>query len=61
MGSWRRHDDQGYRRIVPPTGGMFTGPELSGKPLPGVSADWQTVLPDGTAIGDIDGGQAAGH
>ena len=44
---------QGYRRIVPQTGGTFTGPELNGKLLPGVSADWQTVLPDGTAIGDI--------
>jgi Protein of unknown function (DUF3237) len=41
------------RRIVPQTGGTFTGPELNGKLLPGVSADWQTVLPDGTAIGDI--------
>jgi hypothetical protein len=44
---------QGYRRIVPQTGGTFMGPELNGKLLPGVSADWQTVLPDGTAIGDI--------
>src|SRR5713101_8080025 len=44
---------QGYRRIVPQTGGTFTGPELNGKLLPGVSADWQTVLPDGTALGDI--------
>lgn len=44
---------QGYRRIVPPTGGTFTGPELSGKLLPGASADWQIVLPDGTSIGDI--------
>jgi hypothetical protein len=44
---------QGHRRIVPQTGGTFTGPELNGKLLPGVSADWQTVLPDGTAIGDI--------
>jgi hypothetical protein len=44
---------QGHRRIVPLTGGTFTGPELNGKLLPGVSADWQTVLPDGTAIGDI--------
>jgi Protein of unknown function (DUF3237) len=44
---------QGYRRIVPLTGGTFRGPELNGKLLPGVSADWQTVLPDGTAIGDI--------
>jgi hypothetical protein len=44
---------QGHRRIVPQTGGTFTGPELHGKLLPGVSADWQTVLPDGTALGDI--------
>ena len=44
---------QGHRRIVPLTGGTFTGPELQGKLLPGASADWQTVLPDGTALGDI--------
>jgi hypothetical protein len=44
---------QGRRRIVPQTGGTFTGPELNGTLLPGASADWQTVLPDGTAIGDI--------
>src|SRR6202162_2805261 len=44
---------QGHRRIVPQTGGTFTGPELNGKLLPGVSADWQIVLPDGTALGDI--------
>src|SRR3954464_6631770 len=44
---------QGHRRIVPLTGGTFTGRELSGKLLPGVSADWQIVLPDGTALGDI--------
>jgi len=43
----------GHRRIVPLTGGTFTGPELHGKLLPGASADWQTVLPDGTALGDI--------
>jgi hypothetical protein len=41
------------RRIVPLTGGTFTGPELNGTLLPGSSADWQTVLPDGTALGDI--------
>ena len=45
--------DQGHRRIVPLTGGTFTGPELNGKLLPGSSADWQIVLPDGTAVGDI--------
>jgi hypothetical protein len=43
----------GRRRIVPLTGGAFTGPELNGKLLPGASADWQIVLPDGTALGDI--------
>ncbi len=45
--------DHGHRRIVPLTGGTFHGPALSGKLLPGASADWQTGLPDGTAIGDI--------
>lgn len=43
----------GRRRIVPLTGGTFSGPELNGKLLPGASADWQIVLPDGTALGDI--------
>jgi hypothetical protein len=44
---------QGHRRIVALTGGTFTGPEISGKLLPGASADWQLILPDGTALGDI--------
>ena len=44
---------QGHRRIVPLAGGTFTGPAISGTLLPGASADWQTVLPDGTALGDI--------
>jgi len=44
---------QGRRRIVPMTGGTFNGPELNGTLIPGVSADWQLVLPDGTALGDI--------
>jgi hypothetical protein len=44
---------QGHRRIVPQTGGTFTGPEISGKLLPGASADWQMLLADGTALGDI--------
>ena len=44
---------QGRRRIVPLTGGTFTGPELNGKLLPGSSADWQIVLPNGTALGDV--------
>jgi hypothetical protein len=45
--------DHGHRRIVPLTGGTFSGPTISGQLLPGASADWQTVLPDGTALGDI--------
>jgi hypothetical protein len=44
---------QGHRRIVPQTGGTFTGPEINGKLLPGASADWQMLLADGTALGDI--------
>lgn len=44
---------QGHRRIVPLTGGTFTGPELNGTLLAGSSADWQVVLPDGTALGDV--------
>lgn len=44
---------QGRRRIVPLTGGTFTGPRISGTLVPGASADWQTVLPDGTVLGDI--------
>ena len=43
----------GHRRIVPLAGGTFSGPELSGHLLPGASADWQIVLADGTALGDI--------
>jgi uncharacterized protein DUF3237 len=43
----------GRRRIVPQTAGAFRGPEISGRLLPGASADWQTVLPDGTALADI--------
>jgi hypothetical protein len=44
---------QGLRRIVPLTGGTFAGPELSGTLLPGASADWQILLPDGSALGDV--------
>jgi hypothetical protein len=44
---------QGRRRIVPQIGGTFEGHDMKGKLLPGVSADWQILLPDGTALGDI--------
>jgi len=44
---------QGRRRIVPLTGGTFSGSEISGRLLAGASADWQILLPDGTALGDI--------
>jgi hypothetical protein len=44
---------QGRRRIVPQTGGTFTGPALNGKLVPGASADWQIIIADGTAFGDI--------
>jgi hypothetical protein len=44
---------QRHRRIVPQIGGTFEGPDMQGKLVPGVSADWQIVLPDGTAIADI--------
>lgn len=43
----------GRRRIVPLTGGTLKGPEITGKLLPGTGADWQIVLPDSTAFGDI--------
>jgi Protein of unknown function (DUF3237) len=44
---------QGHRRIVPQTGGRFTGPKINGELLPGASADWQIVMPDGTSFVDI--------
>lgn len=44
---------RGRRRIVPQTGGRFTGPELSGDLVPGASADWQLVLEDGSSEADI--------
>ena len=47
------NNPKGHRRIVLQTGGTFTGPQINGKLLPGASADWQIVLPDGTALADI--------
>jgi hypothetical protein len=44
---------QGHRRVVPLISGTFDGPEFRGRLVPGISADWQTVLTDGTALGDI--------
>jgi uncharacterized protein DUF3237 len=44
---------QGHRRIVPLTGGTFFGSEINGRLLAGASADWQILLADGTALGDI--------
>jgi Protein of unknown function (DUF3237) len=34
-------------------GGTFTGPTMEGTLVTAGSADWQTVRPDGTSIGDI--------
>ena len=43
----------GHRRVVSLVGGTFTGPELNGSLLPGGSASWQIVLPDGTSLAEI--------
>jgi hypothetical protein len=44
---------RGHRRIVPLIGGTFSDPEITGELLAGASADWQSILPDGTVVGDI--------
>jgi hypothetical protein len=36
----------GLRRVVPITGGTFSGPRISGRVVPG-GADWQVLRPDG--------------
>jgi muconolactone D-isomerase len=59
--------DHGHRRIVPLSGRTFTGPTIQGKLLRGASADWPTMLPGRTAVGDIrytlqtDGGDVRGY
>ena len=39
---------KGMRRIVPITGGEFSGPDIRGKVLPG-GADWQILRGDGVS------------
>ena len=41
----------GRRRIIGITGGIFSGPRLSGRVLPG-GADWQVIRSDGVAYLD---------
>jgi muconolactone delta-isomerase len=43
----------GRRRIVPLTGGTVSGPQVNGRLVAGVSADWQVIGPDGTVAGDV--------
>ena len=45
--------EAGRRRVVPLVGGTFTGPELNGSLLPGGSASWEIVSPDGTAVAEV--------
>lgn len=40
-------------RVVPVTGGTFEGPKLKGKLVPGTTADWLRVEPDGTSRMDV--------
>ena len=43
----------GRRRLVPFGKGRFAGPEISGVLLPGGSADWQLVRPDGSVAVEV--------
>src|SRR6202165_4857195 len=43
----------GTRRTVPITGGDFDGPRLRGSVLPGGSADWLLLRPDGVLELDL--------
>lgn len=40
-------------RVIPVTGGTFEGPQLRGTLVPGTTADWLRVEPDGTAHMDV--------
>jgi hypothetical protein len=43
----------GTRRAAPLSGGAFEGPRLRGTVLPGGSADWQLLRPDGVLEMDL--------
>ena len=43
----------GELRVIPVTGGTFEGPGMKGELVPGTTADWLRVEPDGTAHMDV--------
>ena len=43
----------GELRVIPVTAGTFEGPNLRGELVPGTTADWLRVEPDGTAHMDV--------
>jgi len=43
----------GELRVIPVTAGRFEGPRLRGELVPGTTADWLRVEPDGTAHMDV--------
>lgn len=47
------HMAAGELRVVPVTAGSFEGPKLKGELIPGTTADWLRVEPDGTARMDV--------
>lgn len=40
-------------RVIPVTGGTFEGPGLKGELVPGTTADWLRLEPDGTSHMDV--------
>lgn len=48
-----QHGPQGSRMIVPAVGGTVEGPNISGKVLGGIGAEWATVRPDGSMKADV--------